>query len=782
MKVFFETKGKVKERPIAIAVFSLLTISALAMLSWNLLRPVPQITEVIPADFTKSEFLLKDTLVEIKGNRFTEKMDLYIDGMKLEQYTYTDENNISFEMPEAFYEKGANVIYLKNQTGWSSFIPSNRYQLEMNPSKVVKPLITDASIEEVSALTAHIHIQGERFNEKSAVSINGQVQTDVIFHSEQSLSFKIKVQDWLQEESLSFVVFDTANYQARSNVYKLENPSQPSEKNRIQSDLAYLKNGYLIAHAFGEYDGRTYTNSLEAFEHNYNAGHRLFEVDFQFTKDDILATLHDKPRTDMDAPLYDKELEIGTFDEEQVAVPYTLLTFEQLCKLMVKYDDIYIITDSKYRENMTAVKNTADAMVEIINKVNPELINRFVIQVYTQEMYHFLSQNYPFVSYIYTLYTSPDTDDEVVEFVKKTGIPVVTMWHYRATPEFVDKLRALGVYTFVHTVNEASAVNDFMQRGVYGAYTDSLKYSDFSTARTERFSTMNREDVNVDLRMEALKSYIAELGRTDTLQVVFDKGQAMAALPAEIVPSFSSYSTTNEPYRFFIKQGEKTLYQGASAEALNTALSERFGMELSISVNELNVTISKVEYPISAQGLLFLKLNPLNNSLDDAVFFDAENGFRMMRLDAARVNNRKVFERYLDSINQDKYMLMFAVADEGSGALDDELQQKLAEMGLRLTLKGAYRNSYIAIINGGKVVAEELSEDLIEKTLLVEDWIVKVKSGAYEVGNIASIQVDGIEHARNRRGLNIVVFDKTIGRAVDSVCFDTCEGVGKYPD
>jgi len=41
------------------------------------------------------------------------------------------------------------------------------------------------------------------------------------------------------------------------------------------------------------------------------------------------------------------------------------------------------------------------------------------------------------------------------------------------------------------------------------------------------------------------------------------------------------------------------------------------------------------------------------------------------------------------------------------------------------------------------------------------------------VGNYCSIRIDGVEYAKNRRGLNIVVYDNRAGEVVDSVAFDT---------
>ena len=48
-----------------------------------------------------------------------------------------------------------------------------------------------------------------------------------------------------------------------------------------------------IAHAGGQFNGATYTNSLEALDQNYEAGFRAFEIDLSFTSDGELVCLHD---------------------------------------------------------------------------------------------------------------------------------------------------------------------------------------------------------------------------------------------------------------------------------------------------------------------------------------------------------------------------------------------------------------------------------------------------------------------------------------------------------
>src|SRR5689334_12250244 len=49
----------------------------------------------------------------------------------------------------------------------------------------------------------------------------------------------------------------------------------------------------IVAHACGEYDGITYTNSLNALNANYNRGFRYFEIDFNYTSDGHIVLIHD---------------------------------------------------------------------------------------------------------------------------------------------------------------------------------------------------------------------------------------------------------------------------------------------------------------------------------------------------------------------------------------------------------------------------------------------------------------------------------------------------------
>src|SRR5690606_23596247 len=56
-----------------------------------------------------------------------------------------------------------------------------------------------------------------------------------------------------------------------------------------QRDLDVIKR---VAHAGGGYDGKTYTNSIQALEYNKKR-YSLFEIDFSWTSDGELVCIHD---------------------------------------------------------------------------------------------------------------------------------------------------------------------------------------------------------------------------------------------------------------------------------------------------------------------------------------------------------------------------------------------------------------------------------------------------------------------------------------------------------
>lgn len=145
---------------------------------------------------------------------------------------------------------------------------------------------------------------------------------------------------------------------------------------------------------------------------------------------------------------------------------------------------------------------------------------------------------------------------------------------------------------------------------------------------------------------------------------------------------------------------------------------------------------------------------------------------------------------YLDHLqNADKdYTAIISVRDEAVMKLDDELRNKLRQLGFKIdfSVENACQNSFIGIWQDGKVLYENLSkgnddpeQDVLEfKGIMPDGKKYYVKSAGYKVGNESSIVINGTQMSKNGRGMNIVIYDSRHKRVIDSIVFDTHKDAG----
>jgi len=130
---------------------------------------------------------------------------------------------------------------------------------------------------------------------------------------------------------------------------------------------------------------------------------------------------------------------------------------------------------------------------------------------------------------------------------------------------------------------------------------------------------------------------------------------------------------------------------------------------------------------------------------------------------------------YLDN-NKDDLIVLLSAKDEASNSLTEEMIQTMQSLGLEFDLANHYRWSYLAVIDSGNVVYEDMSDNKLEQETEIAGNKIDMQSAGYETGNIASIKINGLEYALNKRGINIVVYDKQANRVIDSVRIDTYIG------
>ncbi len=137
------------------------------------------------------------------------------------------------------------------------------------------------------------------------------------------------------------------------------------------------------------------------------------------------------------------------------------------------------------------------------------------------------------------------------------------------------------------------------------------------------------------------------------------------------------------------------------------------------------------------------------------------------------------FTRYLEALRNPDYSVLISVRDDCAASLTSGMAERLRALGIQTDLEGAYRRSFLAVIDRGKVRAEASgTKVLTEEGTLGCGLSFRVVSGGFASGNrCASVLLDGKEYAMNRRGFNIVVYDNASGRVIDTAAFDTCAGL-----
>ena len=135
---------------------------------------------------------------------------------------------------------------------------------------------------------------------------------------------------------------------------------------------------------------------------------------------------------------------------------------------------IYIVLDTKDSDDANVIMEYSQ-IVNTAKSINPDVLDRMIPQVYSENMYWTLMDVYPFKSVIYTLYQEEDwTRDSVYEFCFRSGIRFVTLKYSLITEDIIAFWKTLGIKTGVHTVNDEDLAQNMYDMGVDIIYTDFL--------------------------------------------------------------------------------------------------------------------------------------------------------------------------------------------------------------------------------------------------------------------------------------------------------------------
>lgn len=237
---------------------------------------------------------------------------------------------------------------------------------------------------------------------------------------------------------------------------------------------------YMISHAMGGVGGYNYTNSLEGFKENYAEGHRVFEVDIELTSDNRMVLCHGWNKQLCSKHKAGYQPTYKQFMGYKLKDKYTPLSLEDLLRLMDKYPDIRVITDTRYKK-ISIVKSQFKTIVNTARNLGLEhVLDRLTVEVYTEDMYKAVKGIYPFKSYVFTLYQlfskAPSTSQlkSVGAFCKKNHIGTVAMYAKWWKWKYADVLDPYGVEIALYTTNDPDDALRYLNDGVTALFTDFL--------------------------------------------------------------------------------------------------------------------------------------------------------------------------------------------------------------------------------------------------------------------------------------------------------------------
>ena len=225
-----------------------------------------------------------------------------------------------------------------------------------------------------------------------------------------------------------------------------------------------------VVHGGGTIDGYAGSNSLEAINAAYEAGHRTLELDFLLSSDGVPVCLHDWSMFYSNDITDGVPLSLAAFRNVRIYERYTPLDLETLAAWLTAHPDVQIVTD---------VKDNNLGVLRTIAKSHPELQARFIPQIYAYDEYAPV-RAMGYENIILTLYRLGEYSDKVntkkiVPFAAARGLVAVTADVTIASEKFIAAFNEAGVPLAVHTVNGEAEQAALFSAGVSTIYTDIVK-------------------------------------------------------------------------------------------------------------------------------------------------------------------------------------------------------------------------------------------------------------------------------------------------------------------
>ena len=249
-------------------------------------------------------------------------------------------------------------------------------------------------------------------------------------------------------------------------------PKHPHAPQGIEELRSQLYDARRIIHAGGFLitgDGEQvrYTNSYDALENMYALGNRVCEIDIRKTSDGVLICAHGDEAILAEGT----ELPVSAAAEEFLSAAlfgeFRPMSVSMLADFMRLHDDLMIITDVR-GDNMEICREIADSY--------PDLVNRFIIQIYHEREYDPIrKEGFPYI--IYTLYRADDEERNlwrISNFADKHALVGITIQNdqFYSLKNRIAMIHS-GLPFMFHTVDDPEEMAQMLKKPyVCAVYTD----------------------------------------------------------------------------------------------------------------------------------------------------------------------------------------------------------------------------------------------------------------------------------------------------------------------
>lgn len=279
-------------------------------------------------------------------------------------------------------------------------------------------------------------------------------------------------------------------------IYKDSNLIKELPSLKDENDAWYTKY-HFISHSGGGIEGKTFTNSLEAWNLSYVNGNRIFDADMMFTADKKLIVKHDGINLELTSkPMKESFINIDgngltqyniddseniLYDEymsSKIYNKYTPIDCDMLIEYLNEHQDLYIALDMKndITESYKYIYKTAEKNNML------DALDRIIVSVYDSESYEKVNSVYNFKNYAFRQYKgNPQNYYQQIKFMIENNIHVLNVSQDFMEDEEIQEIENKGIRVYVAVVDYISDMNYYKNKGASGFVSNWLYESDWQS-------------------------------------------------------------------------------------------------------------------------------------------------------------------------------------------------------------------------------------------------------------------------------------------------------------